>query len=166
MAKKLEGSVLGKRLSVAIVLLAIYSLLMIFMPAVAIKESTNSFTGLQVVFGYSVIKDMGVLGTLVEEYFAFSFLNLLPYLFVVAALVLIVLSKFGVGKKWLILIAVLLFILAAVFFFLVVPFSVPLKLITDFGVQEKLILGNGSFLAAISSALAGLLLLVKSIIKE
>ena len=166
MAKKLEGGVLSKRLSVAIVLLAIYSLLMIFMPAVAIKESTNSFTGLQVVFGYSVIQDLGILGgTQIWEDLGFSFFNLLPYIFVLAALVLMALRKFGVVSKWFTLIAVLLFILAAVFFFLQVSFCVPLKNMPEQTI-EKFALGNGSLLATISSALAGLLLLGKSIIKE
>lgn len=164
MAKKLESSSISKRLSVAIVIMAIYSLVMIFMPAIAIKDTNITYTGLQVVFGYTTTQDLGILGTLVNEYFGFSILNLLPYIFILAALALMIIRKLGIGNKWFTLVAALLFIVAAVFFFLQVSFCVTLKQITE-EIKAEFILGNGSLLAAISSALAGLCLLGKSALK-
>ncbi len=164
MARKIEGSVLSKRLSVAVVILAIYALLMIFMPAIAIKDSNITYTGMQVVFGYTTTQDLGFLGTLVNEYFGFSVLNLLPYAFILVAFGLLIVKKLGIGNKWFTLVAALLFILAAVFFFLQVSFCVTLKQITE-EIKANFILGNGSILAAISSALAGFLLFGKTALK-
>ena len=69
MAKK--KNVNNKQIATLVsVLLGVIAVIMIFLPAIGVKDSETTYTGLQIVFGYS---EKTVLGT--AEFFAFSFMN-------------------------------------------------------------------------------------------
>lgn len=149
-------------------LLGIVAVVMIFLPAIAIKDSDTTYTGLQVAFGYSP----EVLGKKVE-YFGFSFMNLLTYILVAVGVVFTVLGMFGKGSKFASFISAVAFIVAGVFFFLTVSYSVPNenleKVVSGIGslfgesasLKDSLTLAVGSIIGGICSALAGLVSLVK-----
>jgi hypothetical protein len=69
------------------IVIGIIASLMIIFPALIVKDTNTTYTGLQVVFGYRVI-DLGIIGS---GEIKFSFLNLLAYsLPLIAAIVLLV----------------------------------------------------------------------------
>ena len=84
MAKK-KNSV-SKYTSLLAILLAIASACMIFCTAIVYKVSDSAnpvnFTGMQVTFGYTANALEGITSSIKADinYFAFSFMNLLPYI--------------------------------------------------------------------------------------
>ena len=97
MAKKKSKNLLGMLLPVVAALLAVVAICMMFVPAVVRASSLSdklniTYTGAQVTFGYKEA-NTGI------EIFAFSFMNFLPYLLLVAGIVFSVLSVLGkLGK--------------------------------------------------------------------
>lgn len=133
MAKK-KNSV-SKYTSLLAILLAIASACMIFCTAIVYKVSDSAdpinFTGMQVTFGYTSTKNIleGITSAIKIEgsinYFAFSFMNLLPYILLLVGIVFAVLKVVG-GKnnsKMFSFVAAACFIAGGVLMFCVVPFS-------------------------------------------
>lgn len=129
MAKK-KNSV-SKYTSLLAILLAIASACMIFCTAIVYKVSDSAdpinFTGMQVTFGYTANALEGITSSIKAEinYFAFSFMNLLPYILLLVGIVFAVLKVVG-GKnnsKMFSFVAAACFIAGGVLMFCVVPFS-------------------------------------------
>lgn len=129
MAKK-KNSV-SKYTSLLAILLAIASACMIFCTAIVYKVSDSAdpvnFTGMQVTFGYTANALEGITSSIKADinYFAFSFMNLLPYILLLVGIVFAVLKVVG-GKnnsKMFSFVAAACFIAGGVLMFCVVPFS-------------------------------------------
>lgn len=153
--KKVKKSELGKLTAFVSVILGIVAAVMIFLPAIAIKDSDVTYTGLQAAFGYS---EETILGNF--TYFEFSFMNLLTYILAIVGVVFTVLGVLGKGGNFATFIAAAAFIVSGVFFFLSVSFSVPNSLI-----ERSLVLGVGSVIGGIAALLAGIVSLAKVILK-
>ncbi len=138
------------------VVFAVAAFCMLFVPAVGIKDAEETFSGMNVTFGYSekvLIAEVKVL--------EFSFMNLLTYIFAVAAAVLAVLKLFVKDSKVITLVVAALLIVAGVFFFLTVQFTIvnsdATKVVAAFGanVKDALTLGIGSILGGVFALLGG-----------
>ena len=144
------------------VVFAIAALCMIFLPAIGVKDSDTSYSGLNAVFGYSTKTNL-LVSTVETQVFSFSFLNLLTYLLVLIAVVLLILKlAFKKQAKLVNLLSIILLIVAGVFFFLVVQFSVVAegfsKLYAAFGSDPKagLTLGIGAILGGVFALVSAL----------
>ncbi len=116
MAKKRKQSTLGLALSAGAVIFAIVAFCMMFANAVELVSGENvlaSYKGTQVAFGYS--ETYPIIGEV--KFLNFSFMNLLPYILVLAGAVVAILAALGKKSFLLNIIAVACFVLAAVFFF-------------------------------------------------
>ena len=93
--------------------LGLVALFLIFAPALNVSTSltVSTYTGTQVVFG-------------LEDYFAFSFMNLLTYLLLLGGIVLVVLKLVGLKSKLFDLLGAALLIAAGVLFFITVGFTI------------------------------------------
>lgn len=170
MAKRKKSNV-GMILSGLSVLLGLAAIVMLFLPAVAIKDTDTTYTGLQVTFGYSV--DIPIWGEAVV--FKFSFMNLLAYILAAAGVVFAILSAMGKSGKFASFIAAAAFIAAGVLFVIQPSFIIRDDLtstITDainnfLGVDltEGFTLAVGGIIAVVCEFLAGLLSLFKSFAK-
>lgn len=169
MAKKKNS--ISKYTSLLAILLAIASACMIFCTSIVYKVSDKvdplNFTGLQVTFGYSSTKNIleGITSAIKFEgtinYFAFSFLNLLPYILLLAGIVFAVLKVVG-GKsnsKMFSFVAAVCLIAGGVLMFCVVPFSVlgTNELVQTFSVLKKqyMSLGIGAIVGGVLGILGG-----------
>jgi len=147
---------------------AVYGLVAIcmgFVESVKYEGSLLSFTvtGFQAALGYS--ETSGIVGVSVTtQYLAFSIMNLLPYIFALCGVVFAVISLLNKNATLGMLLCVVLFVLAAVFFFLE-PSNVVLaedSLLT----KENFKLATGGIIAGVFSVLsavtmAGRLILVR-----
>lgn len=134
------------------VLGGLVAVIMLFLPAVAIKDTSNTYTGLQTAFGYTKGE-----GALKVEIFKFSFMNLLPYLLALGGLVFSALGAAGRGSKLGAIIAAAAFIAAGVFFIMSNTFCEYL-----FG-KDVLAIAYGAIVAAVASFVAGACQLFKAI---
>lgn len=157
-------------LPLAAVLLGIVAIVMLFVPAVVASEDV-SYTGLQVVFGYSEKTD--IFGSqLVTEMLSFSFMNLLPYILVLVGVVCCVLAFMNPKNKLFAFVAFVCFVVAAVFFFLAVSFTIPAEgweelagaLNTD--IKADWTLGAGAIVAGITSALSALVVAGSAVLNK
>lgn len=150
--KKAKG--LTKYCDLISLALGVVAICMIFLPAIVQKaEDPLTFSGLQVAFGYSETN-----GNLVYNYLAFSFMNLLPYILLLAGVVLLCLSAMGKSFKFVNLVVCCLFVVAGVFMFLTLSFVVPATNLGGYlnGINvENYALGVGSILGGIFAILAG-----------
>lgn len=172
MAKKKTKSQISSIAPFLSALLGIAAIVMIFLPAIGIKDSDTTYTGIQVVFGYTA-KTM--LGDVVH--LNFSFMNLLTYILVAGGVVFTVLGMLGKGSKFASFISAVAFIVAGVFFFLTVSYCVPNEglenIIKGLGsllgqsssIKDSLTLAAGSIIGGILSILAGLCSLAKVLLK-
>ena len=166
MAKRKKSNV-GMILSGLSVLLGLAAIIMLFLPAVAVKDTDTTYTGLQVTFGYSV--DIPIWGEAVV--FKFSFMNLLAYILAAAGVVFAILSAMGKSGKFASFIAAAAFIAAGVLFVIQSSFILTNDItsaITEFlGVDltEGFELAAGGIIAVVCAFLAGLLSLFKSFAK-
>ncbi len=165
MAKK-KNSV-SKYTSLLAILLAIASACMIFCTAIVYKVSDSAnpvnFTGMQVTFGYTANALEGITSSIKADinYFAFSFMNLLPYILLLVGIVFAVLKVVG-GKnnsKMFSFVAAACFIAGGVLMFCVVPFSVlgTNELVQTFSVLKKqyMSLGVGAIVGGVLGILGG-----------
>lgn len=125
------------------------AIIMLFLPAVVIKDGKTTYTGLQVVFGYT--NDLRL------EVFGFSFMNLLPYLLALGGLVFSALGAVGRGSKLGAIIAAAAFIAAGVFFIMSNTFC------DYFFGKDVLAIAYGAIVAAVASFVAGACQLFKVI---
>ena len=160
MAKRRKRSSAGLVLGAVAILAGIAAAAMLFLPAVAVKDSETTYTGLQIAFGYS--EKLPVIGEV--DIFKFSFMNLLTYILAVA-------GALGRGGKLLSFIAAAAFIASGVFFLLSPSFCIindtVSSVITLFGgnVAENLSLAVGSIVGAVAAFVAGAAQLIKVIAK-
>lgn len=172
MAKK-KGLDLGLILSGVAALLGLVAVCMLFAPAVGIKDSETTYTGMNVVFGYSekvLTKDV--------EIFTFSFMNLLTYVLALAGIVFAVLAalgKLGVISK---IVSAACFVVAGIMFFCAVVFSalgegadavLTIGSVLSGGkenAKDMLTLAFGAILGGILSILAGAAVAVPMFLKK
>ena len=152
--------------------LALIALLLMFAPAIAYKDpdaSLSTFNGFQTIFGYSESNTVGG-STVTTYYIDFSFMNFLTFIFTVAAIVLLVLNNFGKGFKFLNLVAAGLLLVAGVFFFLTLAFTIAHRAeaygIVTYGIDKSdWHLGVGAILsgvfAILGACVSGCKLLIK-----
>lgn len=166
MAKKKKSSNLGRILYFVALALGVVAICMLFVNAVATPDVKTALatvegekvTGLQVAFGYSE-KEIEILG--------FSFMALLPWILVIAGVVLTALSTFSKkGSKLFDFISIAAFIVAGVLFFIMPNFMVFAETLAG-AVWEALEwkLAIGSIVAAVCSIVAGGAVLVKNLMK-
>lgn len=142
---------------------AVIALIMIFLPAIAVEEGT--YNGLKVIFGYTE-KESGMGITLKVEVFAFSFMNLLTYLLVIAGGVCGVLAFMKSDKPIFTWIAAACLALAGIFFFCSVGFTVLSKDLVDLGAtKENFKLGAGAIIGGIVSILGALCAIAPTALK-
>ena len=140
--------------------LCVAALAMVFVPAVKIVgKLTDSVyytgNGLNTIFGYS---DGSV------SVFSFSVLNLMTYALPLAALVLVALKMAsGTKGKLLDCIAIVLLVVASVFFFLAPTFAI--SEFANVGLHVKK-LAIGAILGGVASILATLVLIANLVIKR
>lgn len=164
MAKR--KSSVGKPLSFVAAVLGLAAVVMLFLPAIGIKDTDTTYTGLQITFGYKE----SLLGF---EYtvFNFSFMNLLTYILAVVGIVFSVLSAVGKGSKFAAFIAVAAFAVSGVFFFLSVSYTLPnedaSKIISFVGgdIKDALTLAYGAIIGGVASLLAAVCNLGKIVLK-
>lgn len=164
MAKRKSN--LGKPLSFVAAVLGLVAVVMLFLPAIGIKDTDTTYTGLQITFGYKE----SLLGF---EYtvFDFSFMNLLTYILAVVGIVFSVLSAMGKGSKFAAFIAVAAFAVSGVFFFLSVSYTLPnedaSKIISFVGgdIKDALTLAYGAIIGGVASLLAAVCNLGKIVLK-
>ena len=164
MAKR--KSSVGKPLSFVAAVLGLAAVVMLFLPAIGIKDTDTTYTGLQITFGYKE----SLLGF---EYtvFDFSFMNLLTYILAVVGIVFSVLSAVGKGSKFAAFIAAAAFAVSGVFFFLSVSYTLPnedaSKIISFIGgdIKDALTLAYGAIIGGVASLLAAVCNLGKIVLK-
>ena len=145
---------LTKYLDIIALALGVIAICMMFLPAITQKaDDPTTFNGLQVAFGYSETS-----GNLTYNYLAFSFMNLLPYILLLAGVVILVLALIGKPFKFLNLVVCCLFVVAGVLLFLTHAFIVPATNLGGYvnGINpENYTLGIGAILGGIFAILAG-----------
>lgn len=164
MAKR--KSSVGKPLSFVAAVLGLVAVVMLFLPAIGIKDTDTTYTGLQITFGYKE----SLLGF---EYtvFDFSFMNLLTYILAVVGIVFSVLSAMGKGSKFAAFIAAAAFAVSGVFFFLSVSYTLlnedASKIISFVGgdIKDALTLAYGAIIGGVASLLAAVCNLGKIVLK-
>lgn len=118
MAKKMKISSL---LTALAAILGVVAIIMLFVPAIGLKDADGTYKGMNVVFGLK--EKLPVIGT---EYTVlnFSFMNLLTYLLVLAGTVLSLLNVLAKKpSKLFSLIAAAAFLVAGIFFFCTLSFT-------------------------------------------
>ena len=166
MAKR--KSSVGKPLSFVAAVLGLAAVVMLFLPAIGIKDSDTTYTGLQITFGY---KGKDPLLGLEYTVFNFSFMNLLTYILAIVGIVFSVLSAVGKGSKFAAFIAAAAFAVSGVFFFLSVSYTLPnedaSKIISFIGgdIKDALTLAYGAIIGGVASLLAAVCNLGKIVLK-
>lgn len=159
MAKKKSNA--GQLISFVSVILGIAALVMLFLPVVQVKEIGTTYSGLNVTFGY---KEKVVVAE--AEIFKFSFMNLLTYILAAAGILFAILSALAKGGKFASFISAVAFLVAGVFFFLVISFSVlPVEGALGDAFKDTLALAYGSIVGGVASILAGLGMAYKTFVK-
>ena len=137
--------------------LAVVSIFMIFAPALNVKGTliNDTYSGVHTTFGF-------IDGDYV--YLSFSFLNLLPYLLIIFALVLLVLKMANVIKaKYIDYIIIALLVVAGVLFFLntvMTNFSQSYaNTINNFSLKKSML--TGPIVAGVLTLVSALTLLLK-----
>lgn len=156
MAKKKKS--VAPLLTLVAALMGLIGIIMLFLPAVASKNTDDTFTGLEVVFGCKE-KILGREFTCLN----FSFMNLLTYLLVIAGLVASVLNAAGKKpNKLLSFVATACFAVAAALFFCTVNFlsfnENASELVSFFGgdLKETCELAVGAIVGGIASVFGAL----------
>lgn len=124
------------------------------------KSSTTTYSGAQVTFGYTAKTDT-VVGTLSGEIWKFSFMNLLTYILAVVGIVFAVLAFLGKLGKISGIVAAACLLVAGVFFFLAVAFTVPAS---EKATMEGWKLGAGAIVGGILAILSALAMAAKTFV--
>lgn len=156
MGKKKSGFTLAKVFYLVAGVLGVVAICMIALTSMNIKGSvfgltgTTEYTGIQTTFGYKTDN---------AEYLMFSFMNLLPYIFVLVAALISVAKVFGKMDSGLMgFIALGLFVAAGVLFLLNTQFTVlsdnyasAIKLANTLTTTVTKSLGTGAIISACCS---------------
>lgn len=148
--------------------LGLIAIIMLFVPSVVAGETL--FNGFQVAFGYAETSEfMG--STISTTILEFSFMNLLPYLLVLAGIVLLLLNAKKANNLFA-LIAAACLIAAGVLFFFAVSFTMVnadwagVAGAIGANLKEGWTLGAGAIIAAICALLGGVAALVPIVLKK
>ena len=149
MGRRKSKKNLGSIISAVAALLGVTAVVMLFLPNVALKNGNTTFTGLQIVFGYSktvLLSDIQVL--------QFSFMNLLVYLLAIGG---VVFALIGGNGKLFTLISVAAFVAAGVLFIISPSFVLANSAAEQAGIKlsQGLKLAYGSIVGAVVTFLAG-----------
>ena len=167
MAKKKSGLNLGKILYLVAAALGVVAVVMMFVDTIKIPDTKilgetiegEGFSGLKVAFGYKE-EDMAI--------FKFSFMGLLPYVFVIAGAVLAVVNAVAKkNNKILDYVAIALFVVSGVLFFCMPNFVVFAdtlagKVAAEFDYE----LAVGAIVSAISAVASGAVIITKVLLKK
>lgn len=143
------------------ILLALAAIGFMFAPAIVYGtgDDPTTFTAFQTMFGYTSKSGDRIVVT--RTWLDFSFMNLLTLILIAAGIVLSVMKMFVGGKsKLFTLITTACFIVAGVFLFMTVTFTVPhvsdnaAERLGDLS-KSNMTLGWGAIVAAICSLIAG-----------
>lgn len=172
MAKKKANKQINTIVAFVAALLGLAAICMMFLPAVGIKETDTTYTGMQVAFGYTEVTKVPIIGTEIKAtIFNFSFMNMLTYILALVGVVFSILAALGKGSKFANFVAAAAFGVAGVFFFLTVQYSIPnedlQKLFTFIGsdIKNSLTLAYGAIVGGVLAFVAALANLVKLVIK-
>lgn len=172
MAKKKANKQINVIVAFVAAVLGVAAICMMFLPAIGIKDTDTTYTGMQVAFGYTEVTKVPVIGTEIKTtIFNFSFMNLLTYLLALVGVVFSVLAALGKGSKFANFVAAAAFGVAGVFFFLTVQYSIPnedlQKIFSSLGgdIKANLTLAYGAIVGGVLSLVAALANLAKLVIK-
>lgn len=167
MAKKKSGLNLGKILGLVAAVLGLVAVCMIFVDTVKVPDTEilgkviegEGYTGLKVAFGYKT-DDVAV--------FSFSFMAVVPYLLMIAGVVLAVVNSMAKkSNKILDIVVCGLFVVAAVLCFVMPNFVVCADtLLGKIAAEIDYTLAIGAIVSAITSILAAAAVLVKALMKK
>ncbi len=156
------------------IVFGVVAIVMMFLPAVVFKAGTDvetSFTGIQVIFGYTSVKDLGWGYSSSTEIFKFSFMNLLTYILFAGGVIVLVLNMLGKSGKFGSFIALGCFVVATVFAFCTIGYAVP-GVVAKIGSSityawkiEDLTLSAGPIIAGIMGILASVVCAGKILFK-
>ncbi len=138
--------------------LGLIAVLMIF--ATGMKDKivgTSTFTYLEMTFG----KKQGEM-----DMIKFSFMNLLPFILAIGAIVMSILNLLGKGGKFGGYIAAALFIVAAVFFFLAIQLTVIANAPDGYKLSDFFQLGAAPIVAGVFSILAAIASVVSPVMDK
>lgn len=172
MAKKKANKQINMIVAFIAAVLGLAAICMMFLPAVGIKDTETTYTGMQVAFGYTEVTKVPIIGTEIKAtIFEFSFMNLLTYILALVGVVFSVLAALGKGSKFANFIAAAAFVVSGVFFFLTVQYSIPNtdmnELFNFLGtdIKASLTLAYGAIVGGVLSLVAALANLAKLVIK-
>ena len=150
MGRRKSKKNLGSIISAVAALLGVAAVVMLFLPNVASKNGNTTFTGLQIVFGYS--KTVPLLGDI--QVLQFSFMNLFVYLLAIGG---VVFALIGGNGKLFTLISVAAFVAAGVLFIISPSFVLANSAAEQAGfkLSQGLKLAYGSIVGAVVTFLAG-----------
>ena len=168
MAKKKSGFNLGKILYLIAAVLGVVSIVMMFVDTVKIPDTDlgvlgtvegEGYSGMKIAFGYKE-DDVAVFG--------FSFMALLPYLLALAGVVLSAVNMLAKkSNKILDLVAVVVFVVAGVLFFIMPNFMVFADTITGkIAAEIDYKITIGAIVSAITAIASGAVVLVKTLLKK
>ena len=150
-------------------LLGLVAVIMLFVPVLGVKDVDTTYTGLKVVFGYK--EKVAIIGDVTV--FNFSFMNLLTYILALAGTVLSLLNLLAKKpNKLFSLLAMVAFVVSAVFFFCTVSFTSvnedASKIFDLFGgdIKELFKLGVGAIVGGVLSILAALASAASPVLKK
>ncbi|MBQ8424989.1 MAG: hypothetical protein IJX17_03090, partial [Clostridia bacterium] len=154
---------LGNLLCLVAIVAGVVAVCMIAMPSLKIESALSSLTGPKT---YSGLK--AVFGSKVEdyEYMSFSFMNLLPYILVLAGVVVLALKVLGKMGGLANIVAVVAFVAAGILFLFVNKFVV-LSDVYELALKlAEVKIGVGALISAICSFVAGACALVPVFVKK
>lgn len=168
MAKKKSSLFsLSNLLYIGALVLGVVAICMIMTTSLTIEGSVGSYKGTTGVSGIKVVFGAE------DDGFLFSFMNLVPYILLVAAVVLLVLKVLGKMNGGLAnIVATVLFVVAGVMFLMVPNFVVleeTFKKLFDLALKTELVkkvAGTGAIISAICSFVAGVCSLVPLFTKK
>jgi len=148
--------------------LGLAAVCMMFLPAVGVKDTDVTYTGMQVAFGYTEVTKLPIVGTEIKtEILRFSFMNTLTYILALVGVAFSVLAALGKGSKFANFVAAAAFAVAGVFFFLTVQYTIPNIDSSDLTevFRNNLVLGVGAIVGGVLAFVAALANLAKLVIK-
>lgn len=150
------------------VLLSVVAIFMIFAPALSISYTGHdnaTYSGLQAVFGYSVTRGSGAL-SVTTNYLSFSFMNLLTYILLIVAIVLLVVKLCGkLNSKIVDYIIAVLLVVSGIFFFVTSNFAVLAGFYDATADAITRTLGAGAIVAGILALVSAIVVVVASVLK-
>lgn len=167
MAKKKSSSNLGKILYLIAAILGVVAIVMIFVDTVKIPDAKllgetiegEGYSGFKVAFGYKE-EDVAI--------FKFSFMGLLPYLLVLAGVVLTLVNAFAKkGNKIFDYISIAAFVVSGVLFFIMPNFMVFADNIAGkIAAEIDYELAVGAIVSAVAAVASGAVVLTKVLLKK